>query len=150
MHLGRLASVIGKGLTAGTIGTAAMTLSSTIEMKLRGREASDAPARVASMLLGVEPRTEADKQRLSTVVHWGYGKGWGVVRGILGAAGMKGMPATLAHFGLVWGTELVVLPMLEVSSPASEWPEEEVAIDAWHHFVYAAATGIAYELLDRQ
>jgi hypothetical protein len=29
------------------------------------------------------------------------------------------------------------------------WPREEVAIDAWHHAVYAAATGVAYGLLDR-
>ena len=27
------------------------------------------------------------------------------------------------------------------------WPREEVAIDAWHHVVYATATGIAYEAL---
>jgi hypothetical protein len=26
----------------------------------------------------------------------------------------------------------------------------EIAIDAWHHLVYAATAGIAYELLDQR
>jgi hypothetical protein len=34
-----------------------MTVSSTVEMKLRGRKPSDAPARAAAKVLGVEPVT---------------------------------------------------------------------------------------------
>jgi hypothetical protein len=29
------------------------------------------------------------------------------------------------------------------------WAKEEIAIDAFHHAVYAIATGLAYELIDR-
>ena len=39
----RFASSIGKGLVAGFVGTAAMTVSSTLEAKLRGRAPSTAP-----------------------------------------------------------------------------------------------------------
>ena len=39
-----LASSIGRGLVAGFAGTAAMTVSSTVEAKLRGRAPSSAPA----------------------------------------------------------------------------------------------------------
>ena len=39
-----IAEAVGKGLVAGLAGTAAMILSSTLEMKLQGREASTAPA----------------------------------------------------------------------------------------------------------
>ena len=53
--LGDLAAAVGKGLFAGAAGTVAMTVSSTIEMKLRGRLPSSAPARAAAKLLGVEP-----------------------------------------------------------------------------------------------
>jgi hypothetical protein len=28
------------------------------------------------------------------------------------------------------------------------WPKEEIAIDAFHHAVYAVATGVAYELMN--
>ena len=42
-----------------------------------------------------------------------------------------------------------MLPALDVAPPLTEWDAEEVAIDAFHHLVYAAATGVAYSLLDR-
>ena len=44
MTLTRLVDGIGKGLVAGFVGTVAMTISSTIEQKIRGRESSSAPA----------------------------------------------------------------------------------------------------------
>jgi hypothetical protein len=37
--------------------------------------------------------------------------------------------------------------VLEIAPPSIFWPKEEIAIDAFHHAVYAAATGAAYELL---
>src|SRR5919107_513268 len=89
MKLGDVAAAVGKGLFAGAAGTAAMTLSSTMEMKLGGRPASSSPADAAPKVLGVAP-------------------------------------------------------------PFWEWGAKEVAIDAFHHLVYASATGVAYTLLDRQ
>jgi hypothetical protein len=56
-------------LVAGLVGTAAMTLSSTLEMKLRRGEPSRAPARVAAQLLGVEPKGETAEARFATLVH---------------------------------------------------------------------------------
>ncbi len=61
---------------------------------------------------------------------------------------MPGAAATAAHFAAVWAAEQVVLPTLDVSPPATEWGAKEIAIDAWHHAVYAVATGLAYEWLD--
>jgi hypothetical protein len=145
-----LACGIGKGVVAGLAGTAAMTVSSTVEAKLRGRAFSDAPARAAQKLLGIaEFESEAAKARFSNVVHWGYGTGWGVARALLGLAALTGRKADAAHFGAVWGGALVMLPALGVAPPAWRWGKEEVAIDVFHHAVYAAATGLAYELLDR-
>lgn len=59
-----LARSIGKGLFAGMAGTAAMTISSTVETKLRGRKPSDAPAEAAAKVLGVSPIEE--KKRSGT------------------------------------------------------------------------------------
>jgi hypothetical protein len=42
----------------------------------------------------------------------------------------------------------VTLPALVVVPPSVFWPKEEIAIDAFHHAVYAAATGLAYELIE--
>jgi len=41
----------------------------------------------------------------------------------------------------------VALPALDIAPPAIFWAPREVAIDAFHHTVYAVATGIAYQLL---
>jgi hypothetical protein len=148
VKLGNVASDFGKGIFAGVAGTAAMTLSSTLEMKVRGRPASSTPALAAAKVLGVEPVDEEAKARFSNLVHWGYGTVWGGVRGLLAAAGLSGPAATAAHFGAVWGSEQVMLPALKVTPPLTEWGMKEVAIDALHHLVYAGATGVAYSLLD--
>jgi hypothetical protein len=147
--LGDVAAAVGKGLFAGAAGTAAMTVSSTLEMKLRGRPASSTPARAAEKVLGVQPVDEAGEARFSNLVHWGYGTAWGSVRGLIAAAGLSGPAATAAHLAAVWGSEQVMLPALDVAPPLTEWDAQEVAIDAFHHLVYAAATGAAYSLLDR-
>ncbi|MEA2231628.1 MAG: hypothetical protein QOD83_1444 [Solirubrobacteraceae bacterium] len=143
-----LADTIGRGLVAGFAGTAAMTVSSTLEMKLRGRAASTAPADATAKVLGIERfRDDAAKARFSNLVHWGYGSAWGVVHGLLRLAGLPPAKATAAHLAAVWGNEAVMLPVLDVAPPFWTWGVEEVAIDVWHHVVYATATAVAYEQL---
>ena len=51
--------------------------------------------------------------------------------------------------GCALGAEQVILPGLGVAPPLTEWGGKEIAIDAWHHVTYAAATGAAYEALNR-
>jgi len=145
--LGDTAAAVGRGLFAGAAGTVAMTVSSTIEAKLRERGSSSAPADAAGKVLGVQPRDEAGKARFSTVVHWAYGTSWGAVRGLLHAAGVDGTTAVAAHFAAVWGSAQVMLPALDVAPPPWESAPEEIAIDAFHHAVYAVATGVAFAAL---
>jgi hypothetical protein len=144
----KFASSIGKGLVAGFAGTAAMTVSSTLEAKLRGRAPSTAPARATVKALGIAAFEDAIAQaRFNDLSHWGYGTGWGVVRGLLDAAGVPPGKATAAHGAAVWGSAQVTLPALDIAPPAIFWAKEEIAIDVFHHTVYAIATGVAYELL---
>lgn len=146
-RISRFGDHLGRGLLAGAVGTAAMTVSSTIEMKLRGRAPSSAPADAAAKVLGVEPQSARDKQRFSNLVHAGYGTGWGAIRGVLGFLGLGPVAASAVHLALVWGTEQATLPRLGVTPPVREWGAKEIAIDGWHHLVYASATGAVYELL---
>ncbi len=143
-----VASNIGKGLAAGLVGTAAMTVSSTLEAKLRGREFSNAPAKAAEKVLGIDhfesPQAES---RFSNLVHWGYGTGFGALRGVLGSTPLPPKAATAAHGAAVWGQAVVMLPTLDVAPPITLWGKEEIAIDVFHHAVYATATGLAYEFL---
>jgi hypothetical protein len=143
-----VASDIGKGLVAGFIGTAAMTASSTLEARLRGRAASSAPARATAKVLGIkEFEDEVAKARFNDLSHWGYGTGWGVVRGLLDAIGLSPKAATAAHGAAIYGAAQITLPALEVAPPAIFWSKDEIAIDAFHHAVYAGATGLAYSLI---
>jgi hypothetical protein len=144
-----VAEDVGKGLVAGFIGTAAMTLSSTVEAKLRGRRASSAPARATAKMLGIKSfDDDIAAARFNDLSHWGYGTSWGVVRGLLAAAGVPPRAATAAHGAAIYGAAQVTLPALEIAPPVVFWAKEEIAIDVFHHAVYAAGTGIAYELLD--
>ena len=149
MTFARLATALARGLVSGLIGTAAMTLSSTIEMKARKRPPSKAPAKAIETVLEVEPKDEAAEERLSTLVHWGYGTAWGAARGMLDVVGLKGPAAAVAHFAAVWGAGMVMLPTVRAAPPPTEWGSTELAIDGFHHAVYAGATSAAYEALSR-
>lgn len=147
----RFAAAIGKGLVAGFAGTAAMTLSSTLEAKLRDRGSSSTPADAAEKVLAIDDFTDEEAEaRFGNLVHWGYGTGWGAVRGVLGQALPSPALATGAHLAAVMSAEQVMLPALEVAPPATEWGAAEIAVDGFHHAVYALATGAVYELLDRR
>ncbi len=148
MSIDRVAGSIARGLIAGAVGTAAMTVSSTVEAKLRGRGGSSAPADAAGKVLGVQPRDPAGEARFSNFVHWSYGTGWGAVRGLIGLAGLRPPEAAGAHFGVVWGSSLVMLPVLGVAPPPWKQPPAELGIDAFHHIVYAGATTLAWIALD--
>jgi hypothetical protein len=143
-----LADAIGRGLVAGLIGTAAMTVSSTLEMRLNRRDPSTAPADAAATVLGVQP-TDEGEPRFNTLSHWGYGTAWGTVRGLLGLLPVPPPAASALHLSAVWGAEQAVLPALDVGAPVWRYGGKAVATDSLHHAVYAAATGLAYEWLRR-
>ena len=140
-----VADSIGRGLVAGFAGTAAMTVSSTLEARIWRRAASSAPARATAKVLGIkEFDSDLAQARFNDLSHWGYGTGWGVLRGLLGATGMPQRQATLAHGAAIYGAAQITLPALDVAPPAIFWGAKEIAIDAFHHAVYATATGAAY------
>lgn len=112
------AAAAGVGALAGVLGTAAMTISSTLEAKARGRGPSTTPATAVENTLGVEPRSEEHEKRLNNLAHWGYGASLGALRGLLAAAELSGPAAAGAHLGLVYGMEQAAPPATGLSSPA--------------------------------
>lgn len=146
--LGQLGSAIGKGLLAGLAGTAAITVSQMIEMKLTKREPSEAPVKVAQQVTDVKPVNKEAKEKVSQEIHWAYGTAWGVARGIVGLTGLKGLPAAAIHFAAIWGTSMIMLPKFKAAPPVTEEEPQAIAIDGLHHAVYALAAGFAYDALD--
>ena len=137
------------GLVAGFLGTAAMTVSSTLEARLRHRAASTAPARATAKALGhrASSRTTSPR-RASTTSRTGATAPAGA-----SCAACSARPAcaparaTAAHGAAIWGSAAVTLPALDIAPPFIFWGKQEVAIDLFHHAVYAVATGLAYEAI---
>jgi hypothetical protein len=149
MNLGTFASRLGMGLIAGAVGTAAITVSQLIEMRIRGRAPSASPAKASEKVLDVHPADDQAEQRFAQLVHWGYGTSQGAVRAVLDAAGVHGVPATLVHLAEVQGAAWTMLPALEVAPPVREWGKQELAIGVLHHAIYCTAVGLTYERLKR-
>jgi hypothetical protein len=143
----RLMATIGKGLLAGLVGTAAITISQMIEMKLSKREPSTAPADAAGKVLGVKPRDEESKERFANVVHWAYGTSLGLLRAVLGGGRADRFWAPLVHLGAVQTAAMIMLPSLHVAPPVKDWEVATVGTEVLHHAVYAAATDATYRLL---
>lgn len=171
--MSRSGNVLGKGLIAGLAGTVAITISQMIEMQLTNRGSSNAPMKVAKKVLGVEAKGEAEleaerrdpeserneeelkqsvqdnAEQFSQFLHFLYGTSWGVARSLMGVAGLKGLPASLAHFGAVWGAAQLMLPAADASKPITKWSPKQIAIDVGHHAVYACAAGVVYDAMHR-
>ncbi|HEY6933104.1 MAG TPA: hypothetical protein VI452_06860 [Marmoricola sp.] len=146
--VGRAAGVLARGVVTGVAGTAAMTLSSTVESRVRHRPASTAPARAAQKVLHIDDfSSDQARARFSTAVHWSYGTGWGVPRALLGAAGVPPAVAAPVHFAAMWGGAAVMLPALGVTPPVTRWGSTEVGIDLFHHLVYETAAGLVHQAL---
>ncbi|MDB5130987.1 MAG: hypothetical protein JWR02_736 [Mucilaginibacter sp.] len=143
-----LGNSIGKGLLAGLAGTAAITLSQLIEMKITKRKPGNAPVKVVSETAGVKPVNAAQKEKAAQEIHWAYGTLWGIGRGLINYAGLKRVPAALVHFGAVWGTAMVMLPKFKAAPPVTEEDPRSIAIDGFHHAVYALVAGLVYDALD--
>lgn len=145
-----LGTAIGVGLLAGLAGTAAITVSQMIEMKITGRKPSNTPVEAVSKVLDMDAVSEEKKPKVSERIHWAYGTTWGVARGVLSLIGLKGRTADLAHFASVWGASLVMLPKLKLAPPIQEEEPKMIAIDILHHAVYAIAAGLVYDAILRK
>lgn len=147
LFLNELGTAIGIGVMAGIVGTAAISISQAIEMKITEREASSAPADAAGKVLDIKPADEEKKAKVGQEVHWAYGTSWGIARGLISMMGLTGWKATLLHFGAIWTTEMVMLPSMDLAPPVTEEEPKTIAIDGLHHAVYAVAAGLAFDAI---
>jgi hypothetical protein len=145
--LERFGTAIGVGLIAGLAGTAAITISQMIEMKITGRQPSTVPADAVAKTLDVQATDKSKKPKVAHEVHWTYGAGLGITRGLLAMSGLKSWPATISHFSAVWGASMIMLPALELAPPVREQKPKSILIDGWHHAVYALVTGFVYDAI---
>ena len=147
MALEGVARVVGRGLVAGAIGTAAITAAQAIAAKATNGGESHAPAEAAEKVVGIHADGPEERKRLNVGVHWAYGTLLGLPRSLMSALGMGGPSATMLHFGLVWGGAMAMLPSLDLAPPPWRWGAGELAKDGAMHAVYAVAAGAADGLM---
>jgi hypothetical protein len=143
----RVADATGRGLVAGAAGSVAITVSSTLEMKARGRPPSDVPAKVAAKALGVRPRRRA-RARFAALAHLASGLALGVPRGWLAVAGLPPLPREAAWVAIAASPDFALVPLAREAPPPWRWGTAEVLISAAHHLAYAAAASAAYRALE--
>jgi hypothetical protein len=145
--LANLGTAIGVGLIAGLAGTITMTLCQMAEMKVTGRKPSNTPANAVREALDVEPVSESKSEEVSNEVHLTYGTSLGMIRGILGLVGLKGMIANSLHFLIVWGGKIFMLPSLRVAAPITHENAKTITTDVVHHLVYVTTVGCVYDAI---
>lgn len=145
--MAQVAAGTGIGIIAGLVGTVVMTAAQMIEMQFSGRKPSDTPYKAVKKTFGIETKTDEAKELVSNLTHFAYGTTWGIPRGLMATFGINGIAGTTMHFGALWGTELSLLPAMDVMEPVTTWKSKAIAEDALFHGVYAITAGITADAL---
>ena len=142
-----LLEAAGKGLLAGAVGVAAMTLAEKVEQAFTHRPDSYVPAHTAERLFGLPERPDAQRWLLNHAMHWGQGILLGALRGVWAASGLRGPRASAAYTILRLSVDQTLENATGVGAPPWRWPVDEQAIDLLHKAVYAFATGAVADRL---
>ena len=120
----RMLTGAGKGLVAGAVGVAAMTLGEKVEQAFTHRPNSFVPAHTLERLLGV-------------------------LRGVMAEGGLRG-PWASAMFTVVRLTaDQTQENITGVGAPPWTWPRNELLIDLLHKGIYGFTTGVVADRLAR-
>ncbi len=142
-----MAGDLGRGALAGLVGTAAMTVAQTVEMRVSGRPPSMVPGQVASKLLFLKPKKK-DLPKVSIRMHWAHGVAQGAMRALVGrTTGLRGPSAGATHFAMMWTSDAALYRVLGISPMPWKWTAEEFLPDVFHKALYASVTSATFERL---
>ncbi|MFN2389869.1 MAG: hypothetical protein ABR575_09750 [Actinomycetota bacterium] len=136
-----------KGLAAGVVGTAAMTVSEKIEQSRTGREDSMVTTEVGAILTKPPLETGAQAAKLGKVVHWTHGITWGAVRGLLGLTPLNAFVASALHYASLWMSDVLLYRTLKIQPLPHKWGAKPLVTDLFHKLVLSAVTSIVFLLL---
>ncbi len=147
MSDGGVLEALGWGLLAGLAGTVALTISEKIEQSITHRESSTIPAQVGAKVARPQLRSGEDVERLGWVVHWAHGISMGLVRGLLGLTGLGALAASVLHYGLVWGGDVLLYKGLGLAEMPWKWGGRALATDLFHKLVLSVVTSLVFVAL---
>lgn len=158
---------LARGLVAGAVGTAVMTLHQEIVNRMSsngdGGSGSDrerdpwenapAPAQVAKRILeGVfHKKVPADRiDLLTNVMHWLYGTSWGGIYGLVeGTVEAPPLVAGPLFGGAVWASSYLQLVPMGIYEPPWEYPPGTLANDLGYHLSYGVAVALGHRAIER-
>jgi hypothetical protein len=160
---------VGRGIVAGTVGTAAMDTLLFARYRRGGGadgpyewessagvtdwERAPAPAHVGKRLVeglfGVQLRPSRARL-VNNATHWAYGVLNGAVYGILAESLSKRRVSYGLPFGAaIWVGDYVLLPAAKLYKPIWEYDAKTLADDLSAHLVFGLATAATLRLLSR-
>jgi hypothetical protein len=149
------------GVVAGAVGTVALDIASYADISLRGRSASNAPAKLVSTVakkiglplssrgVGVQDETVQNRASgLGALLGYMNGLGMGLIYGLLRSQ-LEEVSIPLASVGVglaAMAASDIPLVTLKVSNPKT-WGVSGWAADIIFHLIYGLATVITFEAL---
>lgn len=152
---------VAKGLAAGAVGTVALNVASYLDMTVRGRGASSAPAQTAGEMAdkaGVELAEDPDsvtaenrRSGLGALMGYVAGLGVGAAYGVLRSR-VAPVSRPVAALGLTAAATVVSagpMTLLGITDPR-QWGAKSWAMDLLPHLAYGVVTAAVHdELLSR-
>lgn len=136
-----------KGLLAGVVGVAAMTLCEKVEQAITGRPNSYIPAHTLERLSGLPEKPDSERLGLNWAMHWGQGIALGAVRGLMAERGVRGPFGSFLFMNLRLLNDQTFENATGVGAPPWTWPVDEQVIDLGHKATYAFVTGFVADRL---
>jgi hypothetical protein len=137
-----MALVVGRGVVAGT---AVMTVfQKLVEMPFTGRSDSFVPAELAETVLRVRPATRRGRTVLNYTAHFSLGTMWGAAYGLAAYAGLRGVKAAAAVYGVAYPADVLGSTALVGYQP-STWSRRDWVTDAGEKLIQAVATALVFD-----
>lgn len=131
-----------KGLLAGAVGVAAMTLAEKLEQRITRRPNSFVPGHTLEKLLRQPEKPDDQRLGMNWWMHWGQGIALGAVRGWMAEAGVRGPMSSLLHMNLRLLNDQTFENVTGAGALPWTWPVDEQWIDLMGKGVYAFVTGM--------
>ena len=144
--MSQVGATLAKGMAAGLVGGAVMTVASKAEQALTGRPDSYVPGRTLAHLAGL-PDPDNDRLTRNLAMHFGTAATAGALRGAMAAANLRGPTASFLHTWVRLAIDQTLENGTGVGAPPLSWPRDELVIDIAHKAVYAFATGALADAL---
>ena len=152
-----------RGLAAGVVGTAVMTLVQELSAKLQAPSdgaapppqdpwaQASAPAKVGRRIIEGVFEHPVPPERiglLTNVMHWAYGTGWGAIYGIVEGT----FPGHSVRRGLLFGSGVWVMGYVQLVPMGIyelpwRYPAQDVALELGYHLAYGVGVDTGHRLL---